>query len=248
AGYQAALQQMFPRIAPGKLTALCVSEANGSHPKAIETTLTNNQVSGLKTYLTAGSDVEELLVLCKSEEIVGGRPLLKLVHLSAEQDQLEIENFELAFMKEIKHGKLKLNEVAVKAGQILAGDGFQQYSKPFRTLEDICVGAAYQAMLLRQAMEHEWEEGIRDRLAFQLFSLGNLLKLVPSDAETHLLLAVCEKNFEVLLGEIEPLIASASSPGFREDWEQNKRLISMAKKVKEIRLEKARRGLFSSSI
>ena len=75
AGYQAALEQMFPMVAPNELKALCVSEAKGGHPKVIQTTLIDYQITGLKTYVTAGSDAAHLLVLCKTAENIGGRPL-----------------------------------------------------------------------------------------------------------------------------------------------------------------------------
>lgn len=244
AAYQAALENMFPLIAPGKLKAMCVSEAKGAHPKVIETSLVDHQINGVKTYVTAGSDVEEMLVLCKTNEIIKGRPLLKMVHLSQDKHELQIENFELDFMREVKHGKLILNNTQINSSQILAGDGFEQYAKPFRTFEDIFVGASYQAMLLRQAIEHTWEEDVRDRLLLNIYTLKNLLKLAPSDKETHLLLATAEKNFEDLLPNIEKHISNQSSLHFQEDWELNKKVISLSKKLKQVRLSKARNVLF----
>lgn len=244
AGYQAALEKMFPMIAPNKIKALCVSEKGGGHPKAIQTTLSNGQLNGFKTYITAGSEVEHLLVLCKTDQIVNGRPLLKLVHLPIDS-QLKVIDFELSFMKEIKHGKLALEAFAINAEQVLDGDGYSQYTKPFRTLEDICVGAAYQAMLLRQAIANDWEEAIRDQILLNIYTLKNLLTLFPSSLETHLLLTANEQHFEKLLPDIERNIEQYSSEAFGTDWALNKKLISLAKKVKTARLLKARNGLFS---
>lgn len=76
AGYQAALATMFPTVGPNQLKALCVSEAGGVHPKAIETKLVDHQITGTKTYVTAGSEAQHLLVLCKTEAVVNNRPLL----------------------------------------------------------------------------------------------------------------------------------------------------------------------------
>lgn len=244
AGYQAALEQMFPMVAPNELKALCVSEAKGGHPKVIQTTLIDYQITGLKTYVTAGSDAAHLLVLCKTAENIGGRPLLKMVYIPQSANDMEVTNFELPFMKDVKHGKLALNNAKITPSQILDGDGYSQYTKPFRTLEDICVGAAYQAMLLRQALEYQWDENVRDRLLLNIYTLKNILTLPLSAKETHLLLSTQEHNFESLLPIIEENITKHSSVAFKADWELNKRVIFLGKKLKAVRLAKAREVLF----
>lgn len=244
AGYQAALEKMFPTIAPNELKALCVSEAKGGHPKVIQTTLLNHQLTGVKTYVTAGSDAAHLLVLCKTTESVDGHPLLKIVHVPRQTNNVKVTNFDLPFMKAVKHGKLVLDNTKITSEQILDGDGYSQYTKPFRTLEDVCVSAAYQAMLLRQALDHQWAEDLRDQLLFNLYTLKNLFSLPPSAKETHLLLSTHEQNFENLLPAIEENITQHSSVDFKADWELNKRVIFLGKKLKEIRLTKAREVLF----
>lgn len=244
AGYQAALEHMFPTIAPNKLKALCVSEAKGGHPKAIQTTFIDNQLNGVKTYITAGSDVEHLLVLCKTDAIVDGRAQLKMVHIPKSTNHMELIDFELSFMKDVKHGKLKLNNTKIVDNQILPGDGFNDYTKPFRTLEDICVSAAYQAMLLRQAIENQWADDIKDQLLLNIYTLKNLLTLPLLGLETHVLLAANEANFNNLLPRIELNIDQTATSAFKADWMMNKKIIGLGEKIKEIRLAKARKRLW----
>lgn len=244
AGYQAALEKMFPTIAPNELKALCVSEAKGGHPKAINTTLLNHQINGVKTYITAGSDVAHLLVLCKTNQFANGRPLLKMAYLRHPTPEVAITDFELPFMKEIKHGKLTLKDAKITANQILEGDGFSDYTKPFRTLEDILVATAYQAMLLRQAVDNNWEEGVRDQLLLNIYTLKNLLTLPPNHKETHLLLTANEEQFKNLLPAIELNITNHSSAEFKADWIMNKKVAFLGEKLKAIRLSKARKVLF----
>ncbi len=244
AGYQAALEYMFPTVAPNELKALCVSEEKGGHPKAIQTTLIDNHLNGLKTYITAGSDVEHLLILCKTDKIVNNRPQLKMVHIPKGAENTELMNFELSFMKEVKHGKLAMTNTPIIASQVLEGDGFSDYAKPFRTLEDICVGAAYQSMLFRQAIDHQWAENLRDQLLFNLFTFTNLLPLPLLDQNTHILLAALDNNFESILPNIESTIEATSSATFKTDWAMNKKLIGLGNKTKAARLEKARRLVF----
>ncbi len=245
AGYQAALHRMFPTIAPNTLKALCVSEEKGGHPKFIQTTLgNNNRINGLKTYITAGSEAENLLVLCKTNEIIEGKPLLKMVHLPRTADNIEITDFELPFMREVKHGKLILKDTPIHSNQILEGDGYSQYTKPFRTLEDILVGISCNAMLLRQAIDYKWEKDLRDQLIFNIFALKRILRLTPSNKERHILLGTYEVNFEKLLPQIDLNITNYSPAHFQADWAENKRVLFMAKKVKALRLEKARKAVF----
>ena len=243
-GYQAALEQMFPFVAPNELKALCVSEEKGGHPKSIQTILKDNIVTGLKTYVTAGTEAEHLLVLCKTEEMINDRPVLKMVYMPRQVSGVEVTNFELPFMKNVKHGRLALTETKIEADQVLKGDGYNDYTKPFRTLEDICVSASYQAMLLRQAVDNNWDDNLRDQLLLNIYTLKNLLKLPPSDQETHLLLAAVEHKFETLLPTIEEHILNHTSADFKTDWEGNKKVISMSKKIKELRLSKARASIF----
>ncbi len=244
AGYQAALEKMFPSIAPNEFKALCVSEEKGGHPKVIQTVLQNNQITGVKTYVTAGTEADHLLVLCKTNESVNDRPILRIVHIPRQAAGVELANFELPFMKDVKHGKLKLKEVKIEESQILEGDGYSDYTKPFRTLEDICVSAAYQAMLLRQAIDNNWDDNLRDQLLLNIYTLKNLLKLPPTDQGTHLLLSAADHSFKNLLPSIEEHIKTHSSIHFKTDWEGNKKVISLGKKIKEIRLSKARSAIF----
>ena len=247
AGYQAALEKMFPTIVPNELKALCVSEAKGGHPKAIQTTLSNDKITGVKTYITAGSEAAHLLVLCKTKEVTNGQPLLKMVHLPRTAQNLEITDFELPFMREVKHGKLALKDAKIAANQILEGDGYSDYTKPFRTLEDILVATAYQAMLLRQAMNKNWGEAVRDHLLLNIYTLKNLLTLPPNHRETHLLLTANEEQFKSLIPAIELNIANCSSAEFKEDWTMNKRVAFLGEKLKAIRLSKARKVLFGET-
>ena len=244
AGYQAALEKMFPSIAPNEFKALCVSEEKGGHPKAIQTVLQDNQITGVKTYVTAGTEADHLLVLCRTDEIINDRPVLKIVHVPRQAAGVELTNFELPFMKDVKHGKLNLKAIKIEESQILKGDGYSDYTKPFRTLEDICVSAAYQAMLLRQAIDNNWDDHLRDQLLLNIYTLKNLLKLPPTDQETHLLLSAVDHSFKKLLPTIEEHISSHSSKHFKADWEGNKKVISLGKKIKEIRLSKARSAIF----
>src|SRR5690349_23846938 len=62
---------------------------------------------------------------------------------------------------------LKLDESA-----ILPGDGYSQYVKPFRTVEDIHVQAAVLSYLMREGQRLGWPQGWIERLSALLAALG----------------------------------------------------------------------------
>ncbi|MFT7626109.1 MAG: acyl-CoA dehydrogenase, partial [Myxococcota bacterium] len=81
-GYRAALQSLLPSLPADKVIALAVTEAEGGHPRAIQTTLTRAgdtiALSGHKSHITLGQHADAILVLARSGE-VDGRPNLELV-------------------------------------------------------------------------------------------------------------------------------------------------------------------------
>ena len=68
-GYQSALRALVDKLPADKLAALCVTEDNGNHPRAIATTLnrSDNQliISGSKKFITGGAQSDILLVACQ---------------------------------------------------------------------------------------------------------------------------------------------------------------------------------------
>ena len=66
----------------------------------------------------------------------------------------------LPFVPEISHGTVAFSDVPVDSGSILPGDGYSEYIKPFRTIEDLHVFAAILGFIFRIACLFRWP---RDR-------------------------------------------------------------------------------------
>jgi acyl-CoA dehydrogenase len=75
---------------------------------------------------------------------------------------------ETAFVPEVPHARIQLQDVAIDTSSLLPGDGYDTYVKPFRTLEDTFVTAAVLAYLLREARARGWPADLRERLAATL--------------------------------------------------------------------------------
>src|SRR6478672_11143237 len=135
AGYQAALQYMVPGDG---IRSLCVTEARGNSPKDIDTVFDGETVTGKKKWATAGPLATELLVCAKTGVDEQGRNKLVMVRVAASSAKLHASS--APFVPEIPHAEVELDHVRVLG--VLPGDGYVEYVKPFRTIEDIHVHAA----------------------------------------------------------------------------------------------------------
>jgi hypothetical protein len=90
---------------------------------------------------------------------------------------------ETAFVPEVPHARIHLQDVAIDAASLLPGDGYSNYVKPFRTLEDTFVTAAVLAYLLREARARGWPADLRERLSASLVGLGDGGAVAPRCAD-----------------------------------------------------------------
>src|SRR5688500_3058897 len=61
-GYQEALRRLLPELGEAR-AALCATEAGGAHPRAIETRLDGDRLTGAKQFVTLGSRADQLLII-----------------------------------------------------------------------------------------------------------------------------------------------------------------------------------------
>src|SRR4029079_2530372 len=93
------------------------------------------------------------------------------------------------FTPEITHDEIELDNVQVRDEDLLPGDGFDLYVRPFRTIEDVHVSAALFAYLIREARHHALPRSLAERLAGLLVGLRALSSEPPSAPEVHIALA-----------------------------------------------------------
>ena len=90
AGYSAALQTLVPDVVLP--CALCVTEAGGNHPRAIQATLRESEpdsaytLNGTKTFVTFGNLAKTLIIAAKTGEQADGKPELAVVRIPADRD------------------------------------------------------------------------------------------------------------------------------------------------------------------
>lgn len=243
-GYQAALRALEPSLPDDAIAALCVTEAEGNFPRAIRTTLSAEggafRISGEKRWTTLGPGGGLFIVIAREASSSEARPSLKAVCIRSGVQGLFIESMPVtSFVPEVPHARVRLDNVLVEAGDILAGDGYARYVKPFRTVEDIHINAASVAYLVREARRRAWPQAWIERAAAQLHALCGLARLDPLASQTHVALAGALATSDGLIGEADGLWASAADDPAAIRWARDRKLFGVAGKVRAQRLAAA---------
>lgn len=252
AGYHHALRALVPSLPPGDPAALAATEEGGGHPRAMATTLRPTaggewSLSGTKRFVTLGRRARSLLVVASVGADASGRNALRLVRLSADAPGISLDPLpETPFAPEIEHAQAVFTEVRVTGADLLPGDGYDRYLKPFRTLEDLHVLGAGLGHLLAAARRRAWPEALREELLATVAALRSLSTEPPSGAATHVALAGALRSVaRIIAGADEHYAAGADDEAAR--WVRDRALLGIAGRVREQRRAAAWRTLGGAS-
>jgi acyl-CoA dehydrogenase len=244
-GYQAALRALVPELPADSVAAFCVTEAGGNRPQDIHTALERDgeagwRLTGSKRWTTLGPQGALFLVAARDASATGERPAIKLVRVPSNAPGLRIEPMPpTRFVPEVPHAQLHFEGVALAAGALLPGDGYGNYVKPFRTVEDLHVTAAQLGYTLREARRFAWPQDWIERALAALEALRAIAREDPASPATHLALAGTLALVGALLGEADAHWAQAPDAASRARWERDRPLGSVAGKARALRRERA---------
>jgi acyl-CoA dehydrogenase len=243
-GYQAALRAIFQDVPGDRICALCVTESDGNSPKSIKSTLRESGgawlLTGSKRWTTLGLDGALFFVAARDEAASGKRPAIKLVRVASSSPGLKIEVMPpTRFVPEVPHAQLQFENLTIKETDILDGDGYDLYVKPFRTVEDIHVQAAVLSYLMREGQRLSWPHGWLERLSALLASLGKLSDMPASHAETHVALAGALAIAAGLVAEADVLWDRVAEDPAAARWRRDRALLDVAAKARAARTERA---------
>lgn len=190
AGYQAALRCLLPHTPPRALVGLCLTEATGKRPRELQSTATPQAdgswlLSGDKSWVAFGQACTTLLVIARdgsapAEGSAGVSPRLLALCLPHDSPGVQVADKPPGrLLPELPQGRLTLQQVRLPGAARLPGDGYADHAKPFAALEDLYIGAALLACLLREARARAWPADQQARLVA-------LLTLLCALAETPL--------------------------------------------------------------
>lgn len=245
AAYETALVALAPSAVRGRIASLCATEDFGAHPRNIKTTLAGGRLSGKKRWATLAPAADVLLVVASTGEGVDGRNRLKIVVVDAGAAGVTIATKPpTPFAPEIPHADLVLEDVLVRDADVLEGDGYERYLKPFRTLEDLHVLAALSGYLVGEARAQAWPRPFLERLAALIVALeaAGAGARAPQSRELHLALGGYFQWAEQLFGEADSLFASGN-PDARSRWDRDRGLLMVAAGARAQRLLAAWRGI-----
>ena len=163
-GYAEALRALVGDVG---VAALCATEEGGAHPRAIQTRLEAGELTGKKKWATGATSAAVLLVVA-STGIVDGKNQLRVVRVAANAPGVRMHPTSSPFVPEIPHAEIELDHVRVADSDVLPGDGYEDYLKPFRTVEDIHVHAALAGYAAGVARRRGWHELAERWLALAL--------------------------------------------------------------------------------
>lgn len=244
-GYQAALRALLPDLPAETVAAFCVTEAEGSRPKDLRTTLERDgedgwRLSGAKRWTTLGPSGGLFLVAARDASVSGERPALRMVRVPSDAPGVTIETMPpTRFVPEVPHASLRFEGVALAPPALLPGDGYARYVKPFRTVEDIHVFAAKLGYTLREARRLGWPQGWIEGALAVLASMRALAAEPADAAATHVALAGALAQGAALFRDADGHWQGASDADARARWARDRELGGVAGKARALRTQRA---------
>lgn len=243
-GYAEALRALVPELPPGSIAALCATEEGGAHPRAIRTRLVQTapgryELSGRKKWATVATAASSLLVVASTGE-EDGRNRLRVVRVRADAPGVRLSAAAAPFVPEIPHAEVELDGVIATDADLLPGDGYDAYLKPFRTIEDLHVHAALAGYLIGVARRHRFPRELTERLLVLAAASRALAHADPKAAATHAALAGVLALVPPLVAELEPLWSAAAGAGDEwSRWQRDRALLRVAGNARAARRERA---------
>jgi hypothetical protein len=244
AGYGAAQARILDLTGsppPKGPIAFAATEKGGAHPKNISTRLDKEGgallLRGEKTFVTLAGIAEELLVVATRGVEADGKSRLRVVRVPANaKGMVTTPRPETPFAPEIPHAVVRFEDVVVEDKDVLPGDGYDVWLKPFRTVEDIHVTASTIGYLAGVGRAHNWPHATLAELSSAALSLIDAGARDPSAPLTHVLLEGLFASTRRLISTLE---WDSVEQAERERWHRDAPLLLVAEFARTARAEAA---------
>jgi acyl-CoA dehydrogenase len=246
-GYQSALRRLLPALPEKAIASFCVSEEKGGHPSSIRSTLAKSndfhdaewRLNGSKKFITMANESEILLVAASTGTAPDGKNMIRMALVTKNAPGVEITVMKgLPFVPEISHGTVFFRDVSVKETDLLPGDGYLEYIRPFRTVEDLHVLLAVGGFIFRLASVFRWPRFLHERLASLIVCARALSIEDPKAATIHITLAGLQAQFALLLESTSDYWDTADDMT-KAAWLRDSALLRVAENARIKRLDTA---------
>ena len=248
AGYQAAIQALAASAsrAVDGLGAVCITEKGGPHPARMAATLNPDpdkaggwRLAGEKTFVSGGTAADTLYVAAVAGKTEGGKNLLRMAVVDAQSSGVSLEELPtLNIVPEMPHARVSFDGVRLSEADLIPGDGYLGAMKPFRTVEDLHVTAAYLAWVFGVGRRSGWpRETLSAILALVVTARG--LATAPSlTSWTHVALGGFLHQAQQLMAGGDDLWDRVPAET-RAWWERDRDLLRVAARARALRFKKA---------
>jgi hypothetical protein len=243
AGYHAALRALLPGVPHDRRVALSATEEGGAHPRAIRTTLVAEGedfvLSGKKRWTTLATEADELLVFASLGADAAGKQRLRVARVRATAPGVSITPMPATpFAPEIPHAEVLLERVSVSGDDLLPGDGWETWVKPFRTVEDLHMHGALLGYLIGVARRFDFPRTDSERLLSLVVATRALADAPAARPELEVALAGLLGETARAVVELEPRWEAVSAAE-RERWRRDRPLLEVAGSARRARTERA---------
>jgi len=226
-GYQAALRDQFPAADGGGLYAFCLSEPGVRGSRNLQTrwreTESGIQLQGSKSWTPLFEQCSGFFVACRSETedssegtVAGG---FRVLCVPAKATGVTFSPREPgSFMPELPTACMQLDAVALNAGALLPGDGWQAYASPFAIKEELYVSAALLAYLLREGRSNAWPVSYLQQLLAALALLAELASSAGESPVSQVALSGVTAWARRLFAEADTLWAAPPTDSRAQRW------------------------------
>ena len=242
AGHQAAIRRLFPATPPDAICAFCISEDRGPHPKYIATSLvdgsTGLRLNGTKRWGSVAPDAD-LLYVAASIGRDGDRNDLRMIALPADRTGVTFDlDPYVGYGPEIRIADIAFDDVQVQPSEVMQGDAYLSYIKPFRLIEDVYNTVGTQIGMFRLGTEHGWEDEQLETLVALISQAAAVSSTDMASPEAILLLTAYLRSSGEFWANIWQSWPNAPA-GVVAKWSPERSLLGVAERARETRRQTA---------
>jgi hypothetical protein len=179
----------------------------------------------------------ESLLVAASVGREGDRNALRVARVPASRAGITLLDLpETPFAPEIAHASVTFADVRVERSELLAGDGYVEFVKPFRTIEDIHVLAAVVGYVTSVARAYGSERAVVEAL---LADLAALVLLGAADARDRGVHVALGGALAAVRSHLERVAWDGAPTDARDRWLRDAPLLAVANRARAARLDAA---------